>query len=223
MRSKGRANLARQLPGNVDRQAFATEFIKDQKEPQRPAITRSSMNEVIAPHLLLEGRAKPKAPAIVEPQTAAFRLFRRYSQPLATPKTFDPLEIHLQTFLTKQRCHPSVAVPTEGRRPIDQPCHQTRLIISQESGDRDAGCRRGASASEADCGVEDGPAPDKRAARRPSPDLSPIERGPRSATSGEAQWFSECASFRIALSSDRSATNFFSRAFSLSRSFIHLA
>jgi hypothetical protein len=59
--------LMGQVPGHVNSQAFTSVFIKNGQHPEAPAIPGSSMNEVIAPHMIPMFRAKPDAGTVVQP------------------------------------------------------------------------------------------------------------------------------------------------------------
>lgn len=63
-------------------------------------------------------RSKPNARAVVQPQTAAFRLLVRHFQPLPSPDALNPLDVHDPASLVQHRRDATIAIATilEGER-----------------------------------------------------------------------------------------------------------
>ena len=78
------------LSTDLDRQTLPRVLVEYRQESDRPAIVRSRANEVIGPDVILMERTEPDARTIVEPQSAAFRLFRWHFQPFALPQPQHP-------------------------------------------------------------------------------------------------------------------------------------
>jgi hypothetical protein len=57
-------------------------------------------HEVIAPDMISMLRAQPDAGAVIQPQSAAFRLSFWHFETFLTPESLDPFVIHVPTLAT---------------------------------------------------------------------------------------------------------------------------
>lgn len=151
--------------------------------------------------------AQADAGSVREPETAAFGLSGRNLQPLASPDPLDPLVVDDPARRrTQQRGNLAIAVAAVAAGQFDEVGDELLLIVSAA---RDPALRRAMLPEHA-----------------ADPPLRHFESEPNvvdagTATRGAYQ-FPDAASFRISLSSVRSATARRSRAFSASSSFIRL-
>jgi len=147
-------------------------------------------------------RPKPDARTVVQPQSAAFRLLVRHFQPLPSPDSLDPFDVHDPSSLVQHRRYTTIAITAvlEGKR--RDVCGQRRFIIRS-------------LCDLALCGtmLTENPA---------CPTFGHFQFIDNmihaSATTGGAQKFPLAASARIILSKVRSETARRSRAFSASSS-----
>lgn len=86
------------------------ELINDVEHTIFPPLMRAIFDEVVGPHVIAVFCAQPNAGAIVQPQTAALRLFMRNLQPLAPPNALDPLVIDTPVRPAPQRGDLAIAV-----------------------------------------------------------------------------------------------------------------
>lgn len=148
-------------------------------------------------------RPKPDAGAVVQPQPTAFRLPVRHFQPLPSPDTLNPFDVHNPASLMQHRRYAAIAIAAvlEGKR---RDVGNQRCLVIRGLGDL------------ALCGtmLTENPA---------CPSLGHFQfiddMIHASATTGGAQKFPLAASARIILSKVRSETARRSRAFSASSSF----
>ena len=77
---------------------------------ERSAILGPILHEVIGPDLVRPFRPQPHARAVVEPQTAPFRLLLRHFQPLPPPDPPHALDVHPPALVDQQPADPSIAV-----------------------------------------------------------------------------------------------------------------
>ena len=128
---------------------------------------------------------------------------------LPAPDPLHPLVVHPPALLPQHGRDPAVAVPAVLASPAPTICRDRAAARRRAAAD----CRRCVDAA--------GPAPDTPDAPRPS--VSASRTCSTAAPLRRAQKFPGAASFRMALSKDRSATSFFSRAFSCSSSLSRFA
>jgi len=73
---------------------------------------------------------EPDERTVTQPEPASLRLLHRYPEPFTSPKTFHSLVVHLPSEFLQQRVDPTVSVPAEPSREIDDVGHQGFFIIS---------------------------------------------------------------------------------------------
>ena len=151
--------------------------------------------------------AKADARPVAQPETAAFRLPFGNLQTLPPPDPLDHRQADLPAGIAEQSMDTTIAIPTIIRRQRDDVGGQPLLVCIVP---RWVALRR--------AGLAKHPASPPLRYGQHATDLLD-----RLTATGGAQKFSLDASWRIALSSARSATSFFNRAFSRSRSFIRRA
>ncbi len=196
-----------QASGHVNGQTFAGVLIDQRQHPQRPTIVRPGMHEVVGPDMVLPARPQTDAGAVVEPQPTSFGLLGRHLQTLPSPQALHALVIHPPALPPQQCRDPAIAIATILTGQFHNPFHQPRLVVWH---------------------MRLTPLCGSRLTQNPA---CPPFRDPELlsnlvdhlASPRRAQKFGYAASFRIALSRDRSATTRFSRAFSFSSSFRRLA
>jgi len=102
-----------QLALDADGEAFASELINDAQHAEHLVVMRAVLNEVIGPDMPLVRRAKPHARAVIQPETAAFRLFHWHFQPFTPPDAIDALLVHMPAIPSQQSCDPAIAIPAK--------------------------------------------------------------------------------------------------------------
>ena len=75
-------------------------------------------------------RAQPDARAVIEPQTAAFRLLVWNLQPLTPPDAFDPLVVHQPARMAQQRGDLAIAVTTVLASQLDNVSGQALFVVA---------------------------------------------------------------------------------------------
>ncbi len=105
-------------------------LIQDVQRPERPAIVRPMMNEVIRPDMVAIFGPETNARAIVEPKPAFLRLFHGHFEPLTSPQALDTLVVHQPTCIPQQSRNPTIAVSTILAGQLDYVCNQTILVSS---------------------------------------------------------------------------------------------
>ena len=107
-----------QLSLAPDGDAFPRELINHVEHADFPAVVRPVLDKVVGPDMIWVFRSKPNARAVVQPQTAAFRLLVRHFQPLPSPDALNPLDVHDPASLVQHRRDATIAIATilEGER-----------------------------------------------------------------------------------------------------------
>ena len=72
--------------------------------------------------MLGKQRAQPDHCAIIEPQTASFRLFLRDFEPRLSPDTLHPLVVDDPALIAQQTCDPTLSIATI----LTRPCNVSR-------------------------------------------------------------------------------------------------
>ena len=80
-----------------DREAFSAILVQDVQCPESPAIIGSVMYKVVRPDMILIFRTQSDARSVIHPEPPFLWLAHWHLKPLAPPKTFDTLVIHLPT------------------------------------------------------------------------------------------------------------------------------
>ena len=199
--------IAVQPSRHQDRQTFPTELVNHHQHPKRPSVMRALLNEVVSPDVMAPARSKPDAGAVIQPEPAALGLPRRNLQPFLPPNPRHALGIHMPALGAKQCRDPAIAVTSKLAGKIDDRFRKRRFIAGHF---RNMPLRRASLAKHTA-----GPAFGYTQRLLNMMHVVP--------TTGSAQKFPDAASFRMSLSSVRSATAFLSRAFSRSSSFRRLA
>ncbi len=168
---------------------------------------RAFLDEVIGPDVMAPAWPKPDAGTVVEPKPTAFGVLRRHLQSFLAPDPRHALGIHMPALGSKQSRDPTIAVTTILTGKIDDGFGERRFIVGH-LGNMPLGRTS----------LAENPAGTAFGNTQRFPDM--MHAVP---TTGSAQKFPDAASFRMSLSSVRSATAFFSRAFSRSSSFRRLA
>jgi hypothetical protein len=187
---------------HIDAQALACELVHDNQHPERPAVFRPCLHEVVRPDMIATLRPPAYARAVIQPEAAASGLLLRHSKALLTPDPLDTLVVHSPALSPEQRRDPPVAVSPVRRGQFDDPPRQRLLVVPLR---RPVPVRR--------TGLTHQPASPTLAHAEPREQR--IDRVP---TASRAQKFPEATSRNIALSSSASASSRFSRAFSFSSS-----
>ena len=117
-----------ELAVDPDQQAFPGVLVQDVQDPERPAVIRAVMHEVVRPDVGPMGGPQPHARAIVQPQPPLLRLFLRNLEPLASPQALHPLGVHLPAGIPQQGRDPAIPVAAILPRQLDQLGHQARLV-----------------------------------------------------------------------------------------------
>ena len=91
-------------------QALACVLVRDRKPLQRPSRSRTVVDEVPAPNMVLVFRPKTHAAVAAVTQTPLFPCLFRHFKPFAKPDAVDPLEVHLPSFLPKLRRYEAITV-----------------------------------------------------------------------------------------------------------------
>src|SRR5688572_2698456 len=165
------------------------------------------MNEVPRPHMILAQRAIPHDAVVRTAQTPLLSLFSRHFETLAPPLAVDALAVHFPTFRTQHGPHAPITVSRMGSHEFVHLLYQHRLVVAHL---RCIALRR---------------------ARLPnSPTHAPLrgvelfaQTRRHLATPRRAYRSPLAIPLSMALSSDKSATSFLSRAFSISNSLSRLA
>ena len=121
-----------QLARRDDGEALARKLINDRQHAEGPAVLRLVLDEIIAPDMAGALRSKADAPAVIQPEAAAFGLFLWHFQPFPPPDAIDPLEVRTPAFDAKQRGDPAIAVPAVSRCQVDDRRSQRLLIIADD-------------------------------------------------------------------------------------------
>ena len=167
---------------------------------------RPVLDEVIGPDRVAVLGAKTDAGAVTKPEPPLLRLPGRDLQPFASPDALDTLVVDQPARRAQQGGDPTIAVAAVPARQLDNVGGEPLLVIAAP---RRLALRRAMlTERRAHATLGDG-------------ELPPHMLDADAPTRG-AQKFPEAASFRISLSSVRSATALRSRVFSVSRSFSRL-
>lgn len=204
---RGADRLGPDAAFDLDRQTFTRIFIQNHQELQAPAVGGPVRHEVVAPHVVDPLGLAAKTPVLRVAQTLASSLLLRHFQALLTPESMHPFAIDTPAFRSQQSRDPTIAVArvqtTQSLHVANQgfvPIRPRRLIPLR-----------------APRLIQNLACPTLRNLQVVAhllDHLPPLRR---------AQYFPSRASFRIALSSDRSATTFFRREFSRWSSLSRLA
>jgi len=160
------------------------------------------VDKIVAPHMVCMLSPEPHATAIVKPQPTSLWLFPWHLEPFLLPDPLDPLVIHTPSFEPEHRSDSSIAITPIHARQLDDPLRQWQLVVSHA---RQIPLRCSWLFQEF--------------ARPPLGNSKAIPYCiNRFSLPVRAQKFPDATSCNIALSSERSATSFLSRAFSFSRS-----
>lgn len=185
------------------RQAFTGILIAHIQNAKGPAIMGAVVHEIVALDMVRILGSQSHARAIVEPQASAFELSGRNLQALLLPDPFHPFVIHWPSFTLQERGDPAIAISSvlTGKRhyPRGKLCfvirHLSRIALCgawlphHPAGSALGHAQRGLDMLD-DC-------------------ASPVW----------ADQFFDSTSFKMALSSVKSATTRLNRAFSCSNSF----
>jgi hypothetical protein len=164
-------------------------------------------HEVIAPDVITVLRPEPNARSVVQPQAASRLLSLGDFQALPAPDATDAVFANIPPSLVEEGRDPAIAIPTILRAQGDDGLRQ-RIFISSNRGNVALRSPR----------LADQPA------RMTFREAILLPDAPYRLPASVGRYkFPEAISLRTCFSSDRSATNRFSRAFSRSKSFIRLA
>ena len=166
------------------------------------------MDEIPAPNVVLVLRTTTYATIAAMAQTSLFSRFLRYFQAFFPPKSIDAFGVYMPTFLTQLGRYHAITVPRILPRQLVQPGYQPLLVRRNFLGPIPLGTPSHSQGFAC---------PTLRNGRlfiRLLDRLAPPRR---------AQQFPSKASFKMSLSSVRSATSFFKRLFSCSSFFKRFA
>ena len=103
---------ALELAGDADREAFPRELVDDIEHPERSAIMRAVVYEVVRPDVVRPFGAQPNARAVIQPKPFALRLFGGNLQPFTLPDSLNTLVVHRPSGAAQKFCDPAVAIAT---------------------------------------------------------------------------------------------------------------
>ena len=196
-----------------DRQTFASELVDHHQHTKRPTIMGTFLDKVISPDMMAPARSKPDTGTIIQPETTPLGLSRRHLQPFSPPDPRDPFGIHMPPLGTQQGRDPAIAVTAKLAGKVDNRFSE-RYFVIRHFGNMPLG-RAGLTENPT------GPTLGNTECLLNMVDVVPTTLNAKERS--RAQKFPDAASFRISLSSVRSATAFLSLAFSRSSSFRRLA
>ena len=87
-----------------------SKLVNHHHQLHRPSLISPDEDEIPRPHVAAMLRTKPHARPVVQPQPAAFRLFRRHLQPFTTPQSHPPTVTHLSSLRLQQCMNTPVSV-----------------------------------------------------------------------------------------------------------------
>ena len=122
-----------QLALDADRQALPCELIDYAQHAEHLSIMRAILHEVIRPDMALVRRAKPHARAVIQPETAAFRLFHWDFKPFTPPDAIHPLLVHMPAVPSQQGRDAAIAIPAELLCQVNDSCCQHILILTHHA------------------------------------------------------------------------------------------
>lgn len=120
--------------GHPDRQAFPGELIDQRHQSEFATVVGLRLNEVVAPYMIAMLRSQPDAGSVVEPEPAPRPLLPRYFQPLTAPDPLNAVTADLPARLAKQRCDPTIAIPSVLGCKRDNRSRQRILISPDDRG-----------------------------------------------------------------------------------------
>jgi hypothetical protein len=188
-------------------EALPRVLVDDIQDAKRRPIVCPLLHEIIAPHVVAIRRSQPDARVIIEPQMASFGLPGGYFQTFSSPDQLDTFFVHDPAAVAYQARDTSAAIATIL---TSQDNHSFREFLF-------VGCYPRLVALRGPRLLQD-PAGSPLGHVQLLQDVLHELSAP-----GRADYFFDSASSRIDLSNARSATSFFSRVFSRSRSFSRLA
>ena len=195
--------VAAKLPGHQDRQAFPAELVDHHKHAESTAIMGTRLHEIVGPDMVTPTGPKTDAGAVVQPETAPLGLPLRHLQPFLTPDPGHALGIDLPAVRAQQRRDPPIAIAAILPCQVNDRFGERHFVV-RSPGDMPLGRTRLV----------------KNPARPSLRHTKPVAHVIHAATTTRsAQKFPDAASFRISLSSVRSATALRSCAFSRSSCF----
>ena len=121
-----------QAAGNLDGQALAGVLVDHRQHPDRAAIMRAILHEVVGPDMVRPARPDPDTRSVVELQPPAFGLFRWHFQPLTPPDPPHPFHVHVPSLGTQQRGDPAIAVTAIFGSQVDNRSRQGVFIVATD-------------------------------------------------------------------------------------------
>ena len=121
-----------ELPFDPYGETLSCILIDHAQHTEHPPIMRPVLHEVIGPDMALVRRSEPHARAVVQPETATFRLFHRHFQPLSPPDAIDPLLVHMPALVPQECRDPAIAIPAELFGQADDRTRQGVLVIAAD-------------------------------------------------------------------------------------------
>lgn len=122
--------VAPQATGNDDRQTFPAIFIDNRQHPERLAVVRAILDEVIAPNMVLPGWPKPDTRSVIQPKPSPLRLPARHLQPLTSPNALHTTKAHSPALQAKQTPDPTIAVATIHPGQCDDGLREICVIVT---------------------------------------------------------------------------------------------
>lgn len=99
-----------ELARDADCEAFPRELIDDVEHPERPAIMRAVVDEVVRPDMVWPLGAQSDARAVIQPEPFPLRLFGRNLQPFTSPDPFNTLVVYSPASASQKFCNSAVAI-----------------------------------------------------------------------------------------------------------------
>jgi len=122
-----------EFPRHTDRQALAGEFIDHTQHAKHLAVMCAVLDEIVRPDMALVHRPQPDAGTIIQPETAAFRLFHWNLEPFTPPDAIDALLIHMPAVSPQQGRDPAVAIPAKPLCQGDDGRCQHILVVARNA------------------------------------------------------------------------------------------
>jgi hypothetical protein len=128
-----RESFSVEAPGDGDGQTLAAELVDDREHFQWSPLNCAISDEIVGPHVI--GILRPQADTgpVIEPQSAPFRLSRRYFQPLTPPDALHPLGIDPPALRARQRGDAAIAIAAIFASQADDRRTQGRFIIPDQA------------------------------------------------------------------------------------------
>lgn len=193
---------------HAQRKALPGVFINNRQYPDLRPVDQTVEHKVIRPHMILPARPQANAGAIIQVKTTAFLMSLWDFQALLPPDPLNPFVINPPALYTQQRRNPLISIPTIFCGKTDNVRSQGFFVVGSFNRFSKAAAVLPQRTAYLPLRIP------KRLPRMNNGLNPPLRRG---------QNFPFEISFKIWLSTVRSATARLSRAFSDSRSFIRFA